>query len=78
MSFDEIAQSVRINNRDISSGSIKTDTEELLIRSNAKNTDVVHFENIIVRSLPDGSVVRLGDIATVKLTFSETSKSFLF
>ena len=34
--FDEVASAIRLNNRDISAGSIKSTDEEILIRSKSK------------------------------------------
>lgn len=69
--FDDIVNAVRINNRDLSAGSIKTAQEELLIRANAKSTQVEEIENIVLRSTTDGSYIKLGDVANVKFQFSD-------
>jgi len=69
--FDDVVNAVRINNRDLSAGSIKTEQEELLIRANAKSTKVEEMENIVLRSAIDGSYIRLGDVANVKFQFAD-------
>ena len=71
MTFDQVANAVRLNNRDISSGSIKTENEEILIRSRAKQYDPQGLGEIIVRTNTDGSILRLSDIASIKAQFSE-------
>lgn len=71
ITFDEVANSVRLNNRDISAGSIKSSNEEILIRSKAKETDAALIGEIIVRSNPDGSNLLLKDIATIKEQFAD-------
>ncbi|MEX0813020.1 MAG: efflux RND transporter permease subunit [Chitinophagales bacterium] len=76
--FEEISNAIALNNRDISGGSIKTSDEEILIRSNARKIDPEKIENIIVRSTPDGSIIRLKDLADVELRFSETPNQTLF
>lgn len=78
MRFEEIATAIRMNNRDISGGSIKTDSEEILIRSNAKSFDPEVIEDIIVRTNADGSIIRLKDVATVEKRFSETPNQTLY
>ncbi|MEM7107399.1 MAG: efflux RND transporter permease subunit [Bacteroidota bacterium] len=78
ISFDEVANAVRLNNRDVSSGSIKSSAEEILIRSKAKETDAAKISEIPVRSNPDGSKVYLKDIADIKQQFSDQpNRAFL-
>jgi len=71
ITFDEVASAVRLNNRDISAGSIKSSSEEILIRSKAKETEAAMISEIIVRSNPDGSNLLLKDIATIKEQFAD-------
>ncbi|MTI20533.1 efflux RND transporter permease subunit [Fulvivirga sp. RKSG066] len=71
ITFDEVANAVRLNNRDISAGSIKSSSEEILIRSKAKETDASRIGEIIVRSNEDGSNLLLKDIASIKEQFAE-------
>lgn len=71
LTFDELANAVRLNNRDISAGSIKAKDEEILIRSNAKETDPAMIGEIILKSNPDGSRLLLRDVATIKEQFSD-------
>ena len=72
ITFEAVANAVRQNNRDISAGSIKSKEEEILIRSNAKETDAALIGEIIIRSNPDGSKLFLRDIAEIKEQFSDT------
>jgi len=71
ITFDEVASAVRLNNRDISAGSIKSTNEEILIRSKAKKTEAALIGEIIVRSNPDGSNLLLKDIATITEQFAD-------
>lgn len=78
LTFDQVANAVRLNNRDISAGSIKSVNEEILIRSNSKETDADRISEIVIRSNPDGSNLLLSDIATIREQFAEEpSKSLL-
>ncbi|MAE83384.1 MAG: acriflavin resistance protein [Flammeovirgaceae bacterium] len=78
LTFDQVVSAVRLNNRDISAGSIKGSKEEILIRSKAKQTDADDIADIIVRSNTDGTKLRLRDIATIKEQFAdEPSKGLL-
>ena len=71
LSFDQVASAVRANNRDISAGSIKSPTEEILIRSKAKETEADQIGEIVVRSNADGRKLLLRDIATIKEQFAD-------
>lgn len=70
LSFDEVAQAVRSSSLDLAGGSIVTDSGEYLLRTNERRLTGPEFETIVVRSNTDGSVITLGDIATVKDGFA--------
>jgi len=71
LTFDQVAQAVRANNQDISAGSVKSPTEEILIRSEAKEKESEQMGEIVVRSNTDGSKLLLKDIATIKEQFAD-------
>ncbi|MFT6867115.1 MAG: multidrug efflux pump subunit AcrB [Cyclobacteriaceae bacterium] len=78
LTFDNVVAAVRANNKDVSAGSVKSTTEEILIRSKAKETDAERIGDIVLRSNPDGSNLVVRDIATVKEQFADVpSKSLL-
>lgn len=71
LTFDQVATALRQNNRDISAGTIKAEQEEILIRSNAKETDATRIGEIVLRSNADGSKLLLRDVARIKEQFSD-------
>ncbi len=71
LTFDQVTAAVRGNNRDVSGGSIKTSSEEILIRSRGKKTEAEKIANIIVRTNADGSKLLLKDVATVEEKFAD-------
>lgn len=78
ISFDEIIAAIARNNNDISAGQIKSDEEEILIRSRKRSVDPDQIANIVVRANPDGSFLRIRDIASVEMKFADVaSKSLL-
>lgn len=78
LTFDQVANAVRLNNRDISAGSVKSTSEEILIRSRAKETDAAKIADIAVRSNPDGSEILLKEVATIREQFADVpSKALL-
>jgi len=75
LTFDEISRSIAANNRDISAGMIKSDEEEVLIRSRSRSVDPDEIGDIILRANDDGSYLRIRDVASVKMQFADVSRS---
>ncbi len=73
LTFDDLVNAIQGNNQDVSGGEIKSDEEELLIRLRSRSTDPNKIGNIILRAKPDGSYLRIEDVATIKKKFAETS-----
>lgn len=72
ITFNELQNAIQKNNSDVSGGQIRSDTEELLIRMRSRSSDPNKIGDIILRANPDGSVIRIRDIALVKRKFSDT------
>ncbi|GAB5465889.1 MAG: efflux RND transporter permease subunit [Candidatus Kapaibacteriales bacterium] len=72
ITFDEVSRAISGANLDLTSGTIKTDREEFLIRLKSKEYYGRLFENITVRSATDGRKVRISDIATVYEGFADS------
>ncbi len=78
LTFDNIIMAIRNNNQDISGGEIKSADEELLIRLRSRSTDPDKISNIIIGARPDGSFLRINDVAEVKKKFADTpNESFI-
>ncbi len=71
LSFDEIADTVARSSVDIPGGSVKTSGGEILVRTAGQKYYGPEFEKIIVLTRPDGTNIRLGDIAEVKDEFED-------
>lgn len=72
LTFSQVANAIRFNNRDISGGAIKTLEEEIRIRANSKENAPEEIGRIILRANPDGSNLLLRDIANITLQFADT------
>ncbi len=72
LSFKEVANAVSNANILISGGSIKTKQEEYLIRAKNRSYYGNELHNLIVRANPNGTIIRLKDIARIEDTWSET------
>lgn len=66
LTFDEAVNKVRNTNLELTGGTIKTDSEELLIRADNKEYAAKSFQDIVIKSNPNGGIVRLSDVAEIK------------
>lgn len=66
LTIGDIANAVRASNLNISSGSVLTEQEEILIRSYQQKYRASEFRDIQVVSSIDGQEIRLADIATIR------------
>ncbi len=71
LTLQDISAAVRSGSLDLSAGTIETRDAEVRVRTVGQNYDQQDFEDIIVLSRADGTVVRLGDIAQVRDGFRE-------
>ena len=78
LTFDEVAAAVRRSSLDMPGGSIKTRGGEIMFRTKGQAYDGEQFENIVLRSLPDGTRLKIGDVGRVKDGFAETDQSTKF
>ncbi len=78
LSFDEVATAVRASSLDLAGGSINSASGEILLRTNQKRQSGEAFASIVVRTLPNGSAVRLADIADIRDGFVRTSLENLY
>ena len=71
ISFDDISNVIKQSNIDISGGSVKTQKEEIIIRSNNRKTSKEGVENIVISANKNGDILKLKDIGEVNLEFSD-------
>ncbi|MGD8318685.1 MAG: efflux RND transporter permease subunit, partial [Myxococcales bacterium] len=74
LTLDEIAARVNAASVEVPGGGVKTQSGEVLLRTTERRDRGDEFGDIIVMSKPDGSQVRIRDIATVKDAFREIDK----
>lgn len=71
LSFDEVARAIGATSVNISSGRVRTESGDILLRArNLANTQT-EFENIILRQDIEGGILRVGDVAKVVDGFEE-------
>ena len=78
LTINDVVNAISSNNLDVAAGTIRSEEEEILIRSRNRTVDPNIIADIVLRANRDGSFVRIRDVAMVKKKFSEVSnKSFM-
>ena len=72
LTVEDVAHIVRQGSLELSAGKISTGDEEIRLRTIGQNYGQFDFEEIVVLTRPDGTSVRLGDIAQVRDGFSDS------
>ncbi|OUL59221.1 efflux RND transporter permease subunit [Pseudoalteromonas ulvae] len=72
LSLKDVATAIGNSSTDVSAGNLKTSGGDVLIRSKGQAYRKDEFAKIAIKTNPDGSIIRLGDIANIKDEFEET------
>ncbi len=78
LSFQQISQSIKSNSINLPSGSIKTESGEILIKAESQGYSVEDFYHIPIMSSNYGSILKLGDISKISDTFKSTDLKLTF
>ena len=73
LTVEEVATALRRASVNRTSGELRTDAGGVLIRTTAKAQEARGFADIAVLTRPDGSMLRLGDVATIDDGFAENA-----
>jgi multidrug efflux pump subunit AcrB len=73
LSLADIARAVQRSSLDISAGNVRTEGGDVLIRSKGQAYRRGEFEDIVVKTNADGSIIRVADVANVNDGFEEVS-----
>ena len=71
LTLDQISRAIDRASLDLPGGTIRTDSGEILVRTKGQVYSGSEYEDIVVQSFPDGTQLRLGQIATVRDGFEE-------
>ena len=66
LSIADLARAINSSSLNLSAGELRTDAGDLLLRTNKKRLTGPEFSDIVLRAEPDGSILRLGDVATIR------------
>ena len=72
LTLEDVANAIRHGSLDLSAGSIDIQESKVRVRTLGQNYDQQDFEEIVVLSNNDGTIVRLRDIATVHDGFQDS------
>ncbi len=73
LSFSDVVRAVRGGSVNLSSGNVRTEIGDVQLRTRSLADTQNDFEQIIVRQDPNGAIIRVGDMATVKDGFEEVN-----
>ncbi|MGJ8632604.1 MAG: efflux RND transporter permease subunit [Luteolibacter sp.] len=76
--LSDIAMAVRESTLDLPGGSVRTERGEVILRALGKRYEASEMANVPVKTNPDGSVVRLGEIAALVDGFEDVDLSSRF
>ena len=71
ISFGEVATAIRATSVNLSAGNLRTNAGEYTLRTRNLADTQAEFEDIIIRQLPEGGAIRVGDVARVIDGFEE-------
>jgi multidrug efflux pump subunit AcrB len=71
VSFDEITRAIRATSINLSAGNVQTSGGAYTLRTDNLADSEVDFSSIVVRQLPEGGVITVGDLAKVIDGFEE-------
>ncbi|WP_457599540.1 efflux RND transporter permease subunit [Hydrogenimonas sp.] len=69
LSLEEVARRIGTDSMDLPAGSIKTTDREILVRLNQRRETIEAYKEVPVVTTRSGSLIRLGDIATIRKNF---------
>ena len=74
LTLSDVAAAVRRGSLDLSAGAIRSESGDILVRTKGQAYVSRDFEDIVVRTNPDGTRVLLKDIALIRDEFIETDR----
>ncbi len=72
LTLEDIGRAVQGSSLDVSAGELRTEGGDVLVRSQGQAYRKADFENIVVLARPDGTLVRIRDVAVVRDGFEES------
>lgn len=74
LTFEQVMAAVAQGTVDLPAGILRTTHEEIVLRTERRRTTAADFEELVVLTRPDHTIVRLGQVATIRESYEETTK----
>ena len=74
LTFEAVANAVRQSSLDLPGGSVRSEGGEILLRTVGEASRGEEFASLVLLTRPDGSMLHLGDVATIVDGFAETDQ----
>ena len=71
LTFEDVGRAVAASNLDLPGGQLEGARGNVRVRTMGEKDTAATIERLVVRALPDGSTVRLSDVAVVRETFED-------
>ncbi len=78
LGFDDVVAAVRASSLELPGGTLRTGAGEVLLRTQARAYRAPEFAALVLLTAPDGTRVRLGDVARVVDGFAESDEYVRF
>ena len=78
LTLGDVAQIVARSSIDLPGGSVRTETGDIMLQTRGQAYRQADFENLVLKTFPDGTRLLLGDIATVNDGFEDLTGFALF
>jgi multidrug efflux pump subunit AcrB len=75
LTLEQLAQRIRAASLDLPGGTIRTEGEQILVRTKERRYWADEYAELVVLSSADGASVTLGELGTVRETFEETDEA---
>ena len=78
LTLDEVAQVIRLWSIDLPGGAIRSEAGDIRLRATGQAYTGAEYEEIVLLTRPDGTRIRLGEIATIRDQFAEVQSYSFF
>ncbi|MDH3591536.1 MAG: efflux RND transporter permease subunit, partial [Planctomycetota bacterium] len=78
LTFEEVSRAVKAFSVNLPGGSIRTKDAEILLRADGQAYRRLDFEEIVLRTQPDGTKILLRDVADIRDDFEDVDQQTLF
>ena len=75
LTLEQVAQRIRAASLDLPGGTIRTEGEQILVRTKERRYWADEYAELVVLSTQDGTSITLGDLGSVRDTFEETDEA---